>query len=99
MHNKIDKLLRNKDSQVLLKKELHTESFYAFINFLNLTKQHAFKVMYALLVKWTQWLKNLFTYNKKFIYKHIKFIYSTVTKFYLTSENFFSNYNKILFVM
>ncbi len=38
MHNKINKLLKNKDSQVLSEKELHTESFYAFINFLNLIK-------------------------------------------------------------
>ncbi len=38
MHNKINKLLRNKDSQVLSEKELHTESFYAFISSLNSTK-------------------------------------------------------------
>ncbi len=38
MHNKINKLLRDKDFQVLSEKELHTESFYAFINSLNLTK-------------------------------------------------------------
>ncbi len=38
MHNEIDKLLKDKDSQVLFKKELHTESFYAFINSLSLTK-------------------------------------------------------------
>ncbi len=38
MYNEIDKLLKDKDSQVLSEKELHTKSFYAFINFLNLTK-------------------------------------------------------------
>jgi len=99
MHNKINKLLRNKDSQVLSEKELHTESFYAFISSLNSTKWYAFKVIYALLVKQTQWLKNLLIYNEKFIYKHTEFIHSTVITFYLTSENFFNDYNKILFVM
>jgi len=38
MHNKIDELLRDKDSQVLSEKKLHTESFYAFINFLDSIK-------------------------------------------------------------
>jgi len=38
MHNEIDKLLRDKDSQVLFKKKLHTESFYTFINFLSSIK-------------------------------------------------------------
>ena len=51
MHNKINKLLRNKDSQVLSEKKLHTESSYALINSLSLMKQHAFKIMYVLSVK------------------------------------------------
>jgi len=51
MHNKIDKLLRDEDSQILFKKELHTESFYILISSLNSTKQHAFKVVYALSAK------------------------------------------------
>jgi len=51
MHNDVNKLLRNKDSQVLSEKELHTKSFYAFISSLNLIKWHAFKVMYALSAK------------------------------------------------
>ncbi len=38
MHNNVNKLLRNKDSQVSSEKELHTESFYAFISSLRLTK-------------------------------------------------------------
>jgi len=38
MHNNINKLLRDKDSQVLSEKKLHTESSYALINSLNLTK-------------------------------------------------------------
>jgi len=46
-----------------------------------------------------QQLKNLLTYNKKFIYKHTEFIYSTVIVFCLISENFFNDHNKILFVM
>jgi len=54
MHNEINKLLRDKDSWVSFKKELYTESFYAFINSLNSTKQHIFKVLYALSAKWTQ---------------------------------------------
>ena len=99
MYNKINKLLRNEDSQVLSEKKLHTESSYTLISSLNSTKWHAFKVMYTLSVKWTQWLKNLSTYNEKFIYKHTKFIYSTVMMFCLISENFFNNYNKIFFVM
>ena len=99
MYNEIDKLLRDKDSWVLSEKKLHTESFYTFINFLNSTKWHVFKVMYALLVKWMQQLKNLLIYNEKFIYKHTKFIYNTVIIFHLISENFFNDYDKILFVM
>ncbi len=55
--------------------------------------------MYTLSAKQTQQLKNLLTYNEKFIYKHTEFIYSAVTAFYLISKNFFSDYNKILFVM
>jgi len=50
MHNEINKLLRNKDSQISFKKKLHTKSSYALINSLNSTKQHAFKVVYAFLV-------------------------------------------------
>jgi len=46
-----------------------------------------------------QQLKNLLIYNEKFIYKHTKFIYNTVIIFHLISENFFNNYDKILFVM
>ncbi len=46
-----------------------------------------------------QQLKNLLTYNEKFIYKYTEFIHSTVTAFCLISENFFNNHNKILFVM
>jgi len=46
-----------------------------------------------------QQLKNLLTYNEKFIHKHTEFIHSAVTAFYLISENFFNDYNKILFVM
>jgi len=38
IHNEIDKLLRNKDSQVLSEKKLHIESSYTFISFLNLMK-------------------------------------------------------------
>jgi len=55
--------------------------------------------VYALSAKQTQQLKNLSIYNEKFIYKYIKFIHSIVTMFYLISENFFNNYNKILFIM
>ncbi len=99
MHNKIDELLRDEDSQVLSEKELHTESFYTLISSLNLMKQHAFKVVYVLSAKWMQWLKNLFTYNEKFICEHTEFIHSTVTAFCLISENFFNDHNKILFVM
>jgi len=55
--------------------------------------------MYALSAKWMQQLKNLLIYNEKFIYKYIKFIHNVVTTFYLISENFFNDYNKILFVM
>ncbi len=55
--------------------------------------------MYALSAKQMQQLKNLFIYNEKFIYKYTEFIYSAVTVFYLNSENFFNDYNKILFVM
>jgi len=51
MHNKIDELLRDEDSQVLSEKELHTESFYTLISSLNLMKQHAFKVVYVLSAK------------------------------------------------
>ncbi len=99
MHNKIDELLRDEDSQVLSERELHTESFYISISSLSSMKWHAFEVVYALSAKWTQWLKNLFTYNEKFICEHIEFIHSAVTAFHLTSENFFSDHNKILFVM
>ena len=99
MHNEIDKLLRNKDSQVLSEKKLHIESSYTFISSLNLMKWHTFKVMYIFLAKWTQWLKNLFIYNEKFIYKYTKFICSAVTAFHLASKNFFNDCNKILFVM
>jgi len=38
MHNEINKLLKDKDSQILSEKKLHTESSYAFISSLNLTK-------------------------------------------------------------
>jgi len=38
MYNEIDELLRDKDSQVLSERELHTESSYTFINSLNLMK-------------------------------------------------------------
>jgi len=55
--------------------------------------------MYILSAKQTQQLKNLFIYNEKFICKHTKFIHSIVMTFYLISENFFNNCNKILFVM
>jgi len=55
--------------------------------------------VYALSTKQTQQLKNLFTYNEKFIHKHTEFIYSTVMTFHLTSKNFFNDYDKILFVM
>ncbi len=99
MHNEIDELLRDKDSQVSSKKKLHTESSYTLISSLNSMKWHAFKVMYILSAKWMQWLKNLFTYNEKFIHKYIKFIHSAVITFCLISKNFFSNYNKILFIM
>ncbi len=99
MHNKINKLLRDKDFQILFKRKLYTESSYALINSLNLTKWHIFKVLYTLSAKQTQWLKNLFTYNEKFIYKYIEFIHSAMTVFHLISENFFNNYNKILFIM
>jgi len=99
MCNKIDKLLKDKDSQILSEKELHTEFSYTFINSLSSMKWYAFKVMYALSVKWTQWLKNLFTYNEKFIHKHTEFICSAVTAFYLIFKNFFNDHNKILFVM
>ncbi len=54
MHNEVDKLLKDKDSQVLLKKELHTESFYVFISSLNSIKQHIFKVVYILSAKQMQ---------------------------------------------
>jgi len=46
-----------------------------------------------------QQLKNLFIYNEKFIHKHTKFICNAVMTFHLISENFFNNYNKILFAM
>ncbi len=85
MHNEINKLLRDKDSWVSFKKELYTESFYAFINSLNSTKQHIFKVLYALSAKWTQQLKNLFIYNEKFICKHTEFVHSTMMTFHLIS--------------
>ncbi len=99
MYNEINKLLRDKDSQVLFKKELHTEFFYTFISSLSLMKWYAFKVVYILSAKQTQQLKNLLIYNEKFIYKHTEFIHSAVMIFYLISENFFNNYDKILFVM
>jgi len=99
MYNDIDELLKDKDSQVSFKKKLHTESSYALISSLNLTKWYAFKVIYALSVKQTQQLKNLFTYNEKFIHKHTEFIYSAVTTFCLIFKNFFNDHNKILFVM
>ncbi len=51
MHNEINELLRDEDSQVSSEKELHTESFYIFISSLNSIKQHAFKVVYTLSVK------------------------------------------------
>ncbi len=38
MHNEINELLRDKDSQVLSEKELYIESFYVLISSLNLTK-------------------------------------------------------------
>jgi len=38
MHNEIDELLRDKDSQVSSKKKLHTESSYALISSLNSMK-------------------------------------------------------------
>ena len=38
MHNKINKLLKDKDSQVLSEKKLHTEFSYTLINSLNSTK-------------------------------------------------------------
>ncbi len=38
MYNDIDELLKDKDSQVSFKKKLHTESSYALISSLNLTK-------------------------------------------------------------
>jgi len=55
--------------------------------------------MYALSAKQTQQLKNLFTYNEKFIHEYTEFICSTVTAFHLISKNFFNDHNKILFVM
>jgi len=55
--------------------------------------------MYALSAKQMQQLKNLFTYNEKFIHEHTEFIYSAVTAFHLISKNFFDDHNKILFVM
>ena len=99
MHDEIDELLRDKDSQVSFKKKSHTESFYTFISSLDSMKWHAFKVVYALSAKQMQWLKNLFTYNEKFIHEHAEFICSTVTAFCLISKNFFSDCDKILFVM
>ena len=99
MHNEINELLRDEDSQVSSEKELHTESFYIFISSLNSIKQHAFKVVYTLSAKQTQQLKNLLIYNKKFIHKYIKFICSTVITFHLISENFFNDCDKILFIM
>jgi len=62
-------------------------------------KRYAAEVLYAFLAKQTQWLKNLFIYNEKFIYEHTEFIDSAVTAFHLISKNFFNNCNKILFVM
>ncbi len=99
MYNNIDELLRDKDSQASSKRKLHTKSSYTLISSLSSMKWHASKVMYALSAKWIQWLKNLLIYNEKFIYKHTEFICSTVMTFYLTSENFFNDHNKILFVM
>ena len=99
MHNEINKLLRDKDLQVSSERKLYTESVYTFINSLSSTKWYAFKVVYVLSAKWMQQLKNLLTYNEKFIYKYTEFIHSTVTAFCLISENFFNNHNKILFVM
>ncbi len=99
MHNKIDELLRDKDSQVLSEKKLHTESFYAFINFLDSIKWHVSEVVYALSAKWMQQLKNLLIYNEKFICKYTKFICIAVTAFHLISKNFFNDCDKILFVM
>ncbi len=54
MHNEINKLLRDEDSQVSFKKKLHIESSYALISSLSSMKQHTFKVMYALSAKQTQ---------------------------------------------
>ncbi len=54
MYNEINKLLRDKDSQISFKKKLHTESSYTLINSLSLTKWHVFKVVYALSAKWMQ---------------------------------------------
>ncbi len=51
MCNEIDKLLRNKDSQILSEKKLHTESSYTFINSLNSIKWYASKVIYTLSAK------------------------------------------------
>ena len=51
MYNKINKLLRDKDSQILFKKKLLIESSYTLISSLNLIKQYAFKVLYALSIK------------------------------------------------
>jgi len=99
MYNEINKLLRDKDSQISFKKKLHTESSYTLINSLSLTKWHVFKVVYALSAKWMQQLKNLFIYNEKSIHKHTEFICNAVTTFHLIFKNFFNNYNKILFVM
>jgi len=99
MYNEINKFLRDKDSQVLSKRKLHTEFSYILINSLSSTKWYAFKVVYILSAKQTQQLKNLFTYNEKFICKYTKFIYSIMTAFHLISKNFFNDYNKILFVM
>ncbi len=99
MHDEIDKLLRNEDSQVLSERKSHTKSSYTFISSLSSTKWYVFKVVYALSAKQMQQLKNLFTYNEKFICKHTEFICSAVTAFHLISENFFSDCNKILFVM
>jgi len=55
--------------------------------------------MYTFSAKQMQQLKNLLIYNEKFIYKHTEFICSIVMTFHLISKNFFSNHNKILFVM
>jgi len=62
-------------------------------------KWYIFKVVYTLSAKWMQQLKNLFIYNEKFIHKHTKFICNAVMTFHLISENFFNNYDKILFAM